>query len=236
MLSRLALPFLILATGCGSTAMKAPTNASTATVAPSTKPTQSRDASSRSNVESQRAAFIEDCMRSSQAEDYCACGFAQVAEVFKDVDFSQDLPKDDPRMAEAAARMKASCSDKFPEEKAREKFLLGCVENDPKREPYCTCAWSELRNTLSVGDILTHDPPGSAKWSDAKKGIPKACKGKYPADVASNDFMSDCKRNPQHTDKQCQCRWKKLTRKFSIEDLVAGTADPSQVKDLDKCN
>lgn len=226
---------MLAATGCGSSATAPAASVNPADASPPANSTAASTVPKKSGVDSQREAFTKGCMENMQAPEYCDCGFTQFAQIFKDADFSEEPPKEDPRMVELAARIKGHCSDKFPEAKAKEHFLLGCVEDDAKKEPYCNCAWTELRNTLSVEDILTYEPPGSAKWSEAKKAIPKACKGKYPAELANSDYMNTCKKDSQSTDKQCQCRWKKLAKKFSIEEIVAGTAEPSQIPDLAKC-
>jgi hypothetical protein len=228
--SRFAWLFVVAATGCGSPAKPPAAKPNTATAANKTTAAQV----AKPSMESQRGAFIEGCMDKVQGNEYCDCGFAQFAEIFKDADLSKEIPEDDPRMGQLAVQMKEACSDKFPEPKAKEQFLKGCAEKQSNKDTYCNCAWTELRKTLSVGDILTFQP-GNTKFMDAKKGIPRACKGKYPAELALSDFLNACKKDGQKTEKQCQCLWKKVTKKFSIEELVVGTGDVSKVAGLNAC-
>jgi len=143
-------------------------------------------------------------------------------------------PKDDPRMELLGVKMREACADKFPEPKAEERLLQSCSGNEPKRGPYCSCAWTALRKSLSVSDILDY-PPGNTKYAEAERGIPKSCKRMYPAELALNGYPISCKNHGQKTQQQCQCMWKKILKKFSVEELVAGTGDSTKVSDLSRC-
>jgi hypothetical protein len=225
---------LVVATvGCSSSG-QAPPKAAPATAPTAAAPTPAPAAKQKSTLESQRAPFIDACMENLGSREYCDCGFLQFATVFKDADFEQEPPKDDPRMEQLSQKMREACSDKFPEAKAQDQFMQSCAGNEHKREPYCGCAWTELRKSLSVSDILNY-PPGDAKYVEAKKGIPKACKGKYPTDLASGEYLTACKNVGKKTEKQCQCMWKKVIKKFSVEELASGAGDPTKVPDLGKC-
>ena len=233
MFKGLGLLFVAVVTGCGSSAQQ-PVSSSSASTQTQPESATTAPTKEKPTLESQRAPFIEGCMESIQSKDYCECGFGEFAILFKDADFSQEMPKDDPRMGQLAIKMKEKCSDKYPEPKAKEQFLQGCAENEAKKDPYCNCAWTELRKSLSVGDILTY-LPGNTKFAQAKQGIPAACKGKYPAELASNDFVAACQKDGKKTEKQCQCMWKKVNKKYTVEELVAGVGDPSKVPGLDQC-
>ncbi len=232
MLRGFAWLLVVIVAGCGTTK---PANVLPPASAPATSQhAPAPPAKDKPTLQSQRGPFVDACMQSIGSREYCECGFVQFEGLYKDVDFEKEPPKDDPRMGQLAIKMKEACSDKFPEPKAQEQFMQSCTENEPKRDPYCNCAWTELRKSLSVSDILNY-PPGDAKYVEAKKGIPKACKGKYPIDLASSEYLEACKAGSQRTDKQCQCMWKKITKKLSVEQLVAGPSEITKVSDLDKC-
>jgi hypothetical protein len=198
--------------------------------APSPAPAQSRP-----SIESQRAPFLEGCMKNLPVAAYCECGFVQFAAVFKDADLSKEVPQADPRMQQLSDRMRSECSATVPEATVKDHTMESCIAGDATKTPYCDCAWTELRSKLPLAEIWAYQPPPTAQWLDAKKGIPKACKGKYPRELAANEFLDACKSDGAKTEKQCQCVWKKLSKRFSIEEIVVGAAELSQVKDLDKC-
>jgi hypothetical protein len=218
----------------GCAASKPAPETATASTAKAAEPNPAPTTKPKPNLESQREPFIDACMESIGSKPYCECGFAQFAEIFRGADFEKAPPKDDPRMEQLAVKMKEACADKFPEAKALEQFVQSCTDGESKRESYCNCAWAELRKSLSISEIIDY-PPGSPKFGEAKKAIPKACKGKYPADVALSEYLSACTGSGQKTDKQCQCMWKKILKKYTVEELVAGTGDPTKVPGMNEC-
>ncbi|HEY5956907.1 MAG TPA: hypothetical protein VIV60_10155 [Polyangiaceae bacterium] len=218
--------------GCGSpTKVRSPKDERPMPASPSSPPTTKV----RPTIESQRAPFIEGCMKNIPVAEYCECGFVQFSTLFKDADLSKEIAPADPRMQELSNRTRSECSNKVPEATVKEHTMQSCVAGDVKKEPYCDCAWNVLRSKLSVGEIWAFQAPASPQWSEAKLRIPKSCKGKYPRDLAASEFLEACKKDGEKSEKQCLCVWKKVSKRFSIEEIVAGTADPSQLKDLDKC-
>jgi len=228
---------MLATTGCGSSVpapTKAPVASASSAGAPAPAPAPAPTAKQKSSLEAQRGPFIDACMGGIGSKEYCECGFVQFAALFRDADFEQAPSENDPRMQQLALNMRESCADKFPEPKAQEQFEHSCTGDKPARQPYCGCAWTELRKTLSVSEILDY-PPGGTKFAEARAGIPKACQGKYPAELAANEYFSACKNSGQKTQKQCECMWKKVLKKYTVEQLAAGVGDPTKILDLDKC-
>jgi hypothetical protein len=174
-------------------------------------------------MESQREPFMEECMKTMAAPDYCDCGWEQFRIVFKDSDLSAHFGKDDPRVAELRQKTQVNCASKFPEEQIKASYLANCMENDSRRAPYCECAWPALRKKLAPADFVgEHEGP---RFDDAKKGVVTACKGKYPVELAKVDFMKGCTSGNITKEKRCDCLWTTLRTKYGTEALVLGTAD-----------
>jgi len=185
-------------------------------------------------VESQRQPFIEECLRSVDSQSYCECSFGQFSELFRDEDFSQEMPKNDPRFQQLATQIQAHCLDKLPEASVRQGVVAGCVGEEPKKQAYCDCSWETLRKYYAVADIL-HNEPGSPEWLAGQRQVATACRGKFPAELAASDFLKACTAGGTKSAEQCSCAWKKVLKKYSIEDLVTNLADISKVPDLDQC-
>jgi len=186
------------------------------------------------SLESQREPFMAGCMKKVAAPDYCACGFDQFREVFQGADVSQNLADDDPRLAALRDKTQANCASKVPEDIIKTSFFKTCSSDDPRRAPYCKCAWTSMRKTLAVADFVAGlEGPRS---DEAKKAMVVTCKGTFPADSAKADFVIGCQKQDPSRAKTCDCLWKMVHAKFSIEEIVAGTADLKSLSGLDKCS
>jgi hypothetical protein len=173
--------------------------------------------------DSQREPFMRSCTAKMNAPDYCACGWEQFREVFKDSS-GQDAPASDPRFKVLEERTKSQCASKLPEDIVKAGFLSSCIEDDKRKASYCECAWPALRKKLAVADFTT-DFQGP-RFDEAKKAMVAACKGKFPTELAKADFLKGCTKDDAGRTKLCDCAWKKLHAKFSTEEIVAGVVDP----------
>jgi hypothetical protein len=220
---------LLLIAACGGSKPPPPSNSAAAPAAtdgPSPSPEGGAAAAStpKPTVESQREPFIQSCLTKVKSPDYCACGFEQFREVFKDADMTQDIPANDPRLATLQQKTQAACASKLPEDQIKGVFLATCVGTEKRKAPYCDCKWPALRKNLAVADFVG-DFQGP-RFDEAKKAVVTACKGKFPTDVAKAEFMAGCTKDDSARGKACECIWKKLKAKYSTEDLVEGTVDP----------
>jgi hypothetical protein len=187
----------------------------------------------KESIESQHDPFVKSCLEKTESRDYCECGFEQFKEAFKDADLSKPIPKDDPRIGAIQERTVAACSSKLSEDQIKGAFLKGCAGDETRKQPYCTCAWSSLRRTLKPIDFV-----GSLedeRFVKPRKGIAVDCKGKYPPDMAKAEFVNSCSAEKGMTPARCECLWKKVRAKWSVEEIAVGTADLASVPGTSQC-
>jgi hypothetical protein len=182
-------------------------------------------------MESQREPFVQACLKKVAAPDYCACGFEQFKEVFRDANLSQ--PADEARLARLAERTSAACATKLPEEPLRNSFVQACAAGEARKAGYCQCAWSAMRRTLPLPDFV-----GSftgPRFDEAKRSMVKVCKGLYPIDAARAEFVRGCTKGDASRDTECDCKWRKVNARFTAEEIAASVADVRSVPGLDQC-
>jgi hypothetical protein len=212
------------ATGSAAPAADTASPATPAAAEPAAKP----------SLESQREPFVKSCMEKVPARDYCDCAFEQFKDVFKDADLSKPLAKDDPHVATLQQQTITACGSKLSEEQIKGGFMTGCRGDDPHKDAYCSCAWTTLRKSLKPADFVGSSLEGE-RYEKPKKAVVKTCKGKYPAEAAKAEFVKGCSSNDKATPSMCECLWKKLRTKFSVEDVVVGTVDLSTVPGVKDC-
>jgi hypothetical protein len=195
--------------------------------------TEAGESASSPPLRAQREAFMQSCMPRALSPDYCECGFEQFRVIFKDVDLNHELPPDDPHLVRLKEQTLESCASKLREDQVQANFVKGCIDGDDRKRSYCSCAWPALRKSLAVSDFVLADLDGP-RFFDAKKSMVVACKGKFPPEVARSDFMTACTKD-ESTAKVCECLWKKLKAKFTMEELAAGTADVRTAPGLAEC-
>jgi hypothetical protein len=184
-------------------------------------------------MDSQREPFMQGCMKQVPAPDYCSCAFEQLRLVFKDVDPSSPIPDSDPRFETLHQQTIAACGSKLPEDQIKAGFTASCIGNNPRKAPYCNCAWPALRKTLAVADFAG-DLKGP-RFEAAKRDMVAACKGKFPTDLAKTDFMTNCSSTDGTTAASCACVWSKLRGTFSTEEIVSGIATVDKVPGIAAC-
>lgn len=191
-------------------------------------------AGSGGSIEDQRESFVKSCMERSRSKEYCDCGFEQFKAVFGGDDLSKPLESGDPRLAELQKKTVEACASKLTEAEVQASFVGSCIEGDNRKEPYCTCAWTSLRKKLSHTDFVGVSPE-DPRFTEPKKAMVKECKGKFPVDVAKFEFMKGCTQGESSAEASCTCKWDKLKKQFSTEELVAGTVDVAGAKGLADC-
>jgi hypothetical protein len=222
---------------CGGSNVPAAAPAASASApAPAPAPVASeKPAPKVETVEDQRASFIGSCVEKTRQQAFCECSFEQFKVIFKDADFSKPLVDTDPRVAQLQSETSKACAGKLPETEVKASFLDACVEGDKSKNAYCECAWTSLRKTLSIGDFGNETALADERGLAARKTMVTDCKGKYPAEVAKKEFLEVCVKNTGGTDAVCNCRWTKLKKQMTVEEIVAGTGDVASVKGLKEC-
>jgi hypothetical protein len=185
------------------------------------------------SVDSQRESFMEQCTAKVKAPDYCACGFDQFREVFKDSPPQDSDASKEPRLATLAERTKTNCASKLPEDLVKSGFVTACVGDEKRKAAFCDCEWATLRKSLAVSDFAT-DFEGP-RFDDAKKAVAKTCKGKLSGELAKASFVQDCTKGDAGKAKNCECAWKKLHAKYSAEEILVGAVNLDQVPGLAEC-
>lgn len=163
------------------------------------------------------------------APDYCQCSWDLLLSVFSEKELTAKEP-DAAKMASYKEKVASTCSGKIPEPVAREKFMEGCGAKASEIGPYCECAWTELRKTLSVGDLVLPGSAQSERVVAATKTLPKSCGAKLPEKVARAAFLQGCNGEQPGSEKFCECAWKQLRATSSAAELFAGTTDVAAAK------
>jgi hypothetical protein len=212
--------FLLLVLGCGGGTPPTTTPTSTPDAAASSS-SAVVDAPPRPSLESQRDPFVQGCLAKLSAPEYCNCAFEQFRDVFKDTDLS--VRPSDSQLAVVKQRTVTACSPKLTDDPVKQAFTVTCVAGDPHKAPYCDCLWTSLRKTLGLADFLG-DFEGP-RFDDAKKASATTCKGKLPEDVAKAEFLGDCTKAAPAQGKTCECVWKVLRSKATVEEIHGGVVD-----------
>jgi hypothetical protein len=220
---------------CGGGAQPAAAPAASSSAPAVAEPAPAPAPPKAETVEDQREAFLGSCMEKTNQKAYCECSFEEFKVVFKDADFSKPLAQGDPRVAQLQERTTKACAGKLPEADIKASFLGACVEGDKAKSPYCECAWTSLRKTIAYTEFVGENALDDARGVEARKTMAADCKGKYPADAAKKDFLQVCMQNAGGSDSACTCRWTKIKKQFTVEQIVAGTADVASVKGLQDC-
>lgn len=234
MLRRLAPLFVLTSFACGGPQTPPAESAEEAGATDAPPAGEEAPPSAEGSIEDQRESFVKSCMDRSRSKEYCDCGFEQFKAVFSGTDLSKPLEAGDPRLAALQKKTVEACASKLTEQEVQASFEKGCVEGDDRKAPYCGCAWSSLRKKLAYTDFIgvaAEDP----RFIEPKKAMVKECKGKLPADVAKFDFMKGCTQGESAAEATCNCKWDKLKKQFTTEEIFAGTFDPATVKGLTDC-
>jgi hypothetical protein len=172
-------------------------------------------------LEAQRDPFVQACMRKMPAQAYCACAFDQFKDVFKDSDLT--TKPSDAQMDSLKQKTLDNCATKLTEADVKPVFTNECVGSNPKKQPWCECEYTTLRTKLQPSDFVADfDAP---KYTDAKKAVATTCKGKITEEIEKSDFTTMCSKGVAERAKICDCIWKKLRSKASVEEIAAGAID-----------
>ena len=178
-------------------------------------------AADKPSIESQRDPFVQACMRKMPAQAYCSCAFDQFKDIFKDADLTQK--PSDAQMESLKQKTLGNCASKLTEADVKPVFGNECLGGNSKKQAWCDCEWTALRSKLDLADFVS-DFEGT-KYDDAKKAVVTQCKGKLTEADAKADFASACSKGVADRVKTCDCMWKKLRSKSSVEEISAGAVD-----------
>jgi hypothetical protein len=228
-LSCLSIAAFVVVAACGGAQTNTNTNPNPPPAQDAAAPVASNAATAdagapeqKPNIESQRDPFVQACMRRMPAQAYCSCAFDQFKDVFKDADLTQKPT--DAQMESLKQKTIGNCASKLTEADVKPSFASACVGDNTKKQAFCDCEWTALRAKLDLADFVS-DFEGP-KFDEAKKNVATTCKGKLPEEVAKGEFMTGCnKGSGADHQKACECMWKKLRTKSSVEAIAAGAVD-----------
>jgi hypothetical protein len=221
-----AAAFIVIACGGGNTNENTNTtpppamDAGPATTA-SAAPVQDAGPA-KPDIEAQRDPFVQACMRKMPAQAYCNCAFDQFKDVFKDSDLTSKPTE--AQMESLKQKTVGNCAARLTEPEVKGSFASACVGDNQKKQGWCDCEWTALRTKLQLADFVS-DFEGP-KYEDAKKAVATTCKGKLDEPTAKGEFMQGCNKGAgaEHQ-KACDCMWKKLRSKSSVEEIAVGSVD-----------
>jgi len=216
---------VVVACGGGNTNenTNTPPSGQDAAAATTASATPAQDAGpQKPDMEAQRAPFVQACMRKMPADAYCNCAFDQFKDVFKDSDLTSKPTE--AQMESLKQKTVGNCASKLTEPEVKSSFATACVGDNAKKQGWCDCEWTTLRGKLQLADFVS-DFEGQ-KYDEAKKAVATTCKGKLGEDIAKGEFMQGCNKGAgtEHQ-KACDCMWKKLRGKSSVEEIAVGAVD-----------
>lgn len=114
---------------------------------------------------------------------YCDCTWGEFRKRFSAAELGDDATVQSDRFLAARVPVVKACAAKMPEGVAKDAFMKGCA-SDPRAQPFCTCAWKELRKQVSAAEIEA----ASFDREKVMQGVEKSCAKLRPAkDGAAKD-------------------------------------------------
>jgi hypothetical protein len=117
-------------------------------------------------------SFFQGCVSGKEGmDDYCNCTYGVLRKHLSAADLAMPGNERSPKFLEAKEAAVGQCRDKIREDAVKKGFMYGCSKDDPKIQPFCSCAWKELRKQASAADIVT----GKADLDAAQPLIETSC-------------------------------------------------------------
>ena len=119
-----------------------------------------------------KQSFTKSCTaQNAGLQPYCECTWTQLRKKLSAGELSDDEIVKTERFIAANKESVKTCGSKLPDDVARQGFLQGCTEKDPKLGDFCGCAWKQLRAEKSAAEIEA----GFVDMNAARPKIEKAC-------------------------------------------------------------
>lgn len=177
-----------------------------------------------------REQFMAACGKNlADAPDYCECSWALFRKSFSESEMGSQNP-DPHKMAKFQDEVGAACGDKLPEPVIFRQFIEGCNSKGKGLEPYCSCAWTELRKKLSVADFTLIETAESPRMEEARASMLRVCSPRLPERVPRDGFVRACVGDKPGAEAFCRCAWKQLRTTHSAAEIFAGGVDMSAAK------
>jgi hypothetical protein len=178
-----------------------------------------------------RDGYLASCRQRTRSDEYCDCAFGQLETALLAAEEPAPFPPTDPRAAQLERDIFEICSRDLPQDEIEAAFKAACVGGDPRKQPYCDCAWTNLHQQSEASTLLV--PNGAPARYRGEMAL--ACRGQYPAQLAREDFIRECSAGHTAAVSACACKWDKLTQHYTVEQIIAEVAEPSHVSGLSSC-
>lgn len=178
-----------------------------------------------------REGYLASCRQRTRSEKYCNCAFGQLETALLTAEEPEPFPATDPRAAQLQRDIFEICSGDLPQDEIEAAFKATCAGQDPRKQTYCDCAWTNLHQQTEASALLV--PNGAPARYRGEMAL--ACRGQYPAQLARDDFMQQCAEGHTEAVSACACKWDKLTQHYTVEQIIAEVAEPSHVSGLSSC-
>lgn len=179
--------------------------------------------------------FLEGCSEPmAKSPGYCECAWVEYRKAFTEEEVVAGAQPSEEKFDAVKKQIFGACSSKITDETAKAGWDDWCVEDKAELKPFCDCAWTEFRKSLSAAELGHEDFAQNEKFTAARPPVAKACSAKMPETFAKETFITGCVEDPK-LDKFCQCGWKALRSIASAAEIVFDTVDPQVVeKTLEK--
>jgi hypothetical protein len=124
-----------------------------------------------------KAGFVQGCAGDiTDLAPYCECVWGAYRTKLSAADLNNEDIKNNPVFVETTKVAVKSCGPKALEAPTKARFLKDCGAN-PALQPFCACAWTELRKAHAPADVLA----GTFPMDEIKVKLDKACGALRPA-------------------------------------------------------
>jgi hypothetical protein len=125
------------------------------------------------------AGFKKGCTQGREGfDDYCSCSWPELRKKFSAAELARDETTHSDKFRDTIKQVAKSCGKKLPEAVMQKAFMLGCTKHGPDTEKFCTCAWKQMKKSMSMGDLAMGQE--SPAFESAQKSVQKGCKALKP--------------------------------------------------------
>lgn len=177
-----------------------------------------RHTPSEAPADRRHAQYLHQCMQTPEWKDFCECGWDALSKVAPTQ--TEERTNDD-QLAAQKRELRVKCGDRLPEQWLRENYVRECSNADAAMIAYCRCTWTELRKTVSIGEIARSNSP------EAYAPAAKACSGELPVENVRARFVAGCAKQTGF-DAFCSCAWTAIREQMSLGEIQSGERTPAR--------
>lgn len=221
----LAATAAVAACGPGPTGPAAPERKVDAGASPSEGARAGEPAGPR--LAENRAAFLQTCAKDGEdTRAFCECAWGELRALVGDTKMGNEGP-DGADLVNAHDAILLGCRAKVPERAVKQRFLTSCTGERGELAPYCECAWTELRKSMSPAELV--DPATvTVRVEASRRAMTKACGDRIPEAVVKSGFLEACRRDVK-LEAFCGCAWEQIRKLGTPAEIEAGLVPNDKV-------